>query len=116
MHTSLADNRILYMRNLIFGAEDSLVSTVGLLSGIAIGGVPKSAIILTGIVLIFVEAFSMGVGSYLSEYSVEAARLLISCEIIENAIMIAGFIQFIQGVGKRTSVIGVGGGTARPRR
>ncbi len=71
MSATLASNRVVYMRNLIFGAEDSLVSTVGLLSGIAIGGVSNSAIILTGIVLIFVEAFSMGVGSYLSEYSVE---------------------------------------------
>ena len=64
-------NLVLYMRNVIFGAEDSLVSTVGLLSGIAVGGVPNNAIILTGVVLIFVEAFSMGVGSYLSEYSLE---------------------------------------------
>lgn len=57
-----------YVRNFLFGAEDSLVSTVGLLSGVAIAGVAASTIILTGIILIFVEAFSMGVGSYLSEY------------------------------------------------
>jgi vacuolar iron transporter family protein len=64
-------NLALYMRNLIFGAEDSLVSTVGLLSGVAIGGVPGKTIVLTGIVLVFVEAFSMGVGSFLSESSLE---------------------------------------------
>lgn len=58
-------------RNFIFGVEDSLVSTVGLLSGVAIANVERSTIILTGIVLIFVEAFSMGVGSYLSESSEE---------------------------------------------
>ncbi len=62
------------MRNLIFGVEDSLVSTVGLLSGIAIGGVPSGTIVLTGVVLVFVEAFSMGVGSYLSEYSVAESQ------------------------------------------
>lgn len=56
------------IRNFVFGAEDSLVSTVGLLAGIAMGGVPKPTIILTGIILISVEAFSMGVGSYLSEF------------------------------------------------
>jgi VIT1/CCC1 family predicted Fe2+/Mn2+ transporter len=60
-----------YVKNFIFGVEDSLVSTVGLLSGIATGGLPKSEIFLTGIVLIFVEAFSMGVGSYLSEGFIE---------------------------------------------
>lgn len=60
-----------YVRNFIFGVEDSLVSTVGLLSGVAVAGMPKEEIFLTGIILIFVEAFSMGVGSYLSEESSE---------------------------------------------
>lgn len=57
------------LRGFVFGVEDSLVSTVGLLSGIAAGGVPRATIFLTGVVLIFVEAFSMGVGSYLSTQS-----------------------------------------------
>lgn len=60
-----------YLRNFIFGVEDSLVSTVGLLSGIAIAGVDRSTILLTGVVLIFVEAISMSAGTYLSEYSAE---------------------------------------------
>ncbi len=58
-----------FLRNFVFGVEDSLVSTVGLVSGVAIAGASKSAIFLTGMVLIFVEAFSMGVGSFLSEES-----------------------------------------------
>jgi len=60
----------LYVRNFIFGVEDSLVSTVGLLSGVATAGAGKGIIILAGVVLIFVEAFSMGAGSLLSEHSV----------------------------------------------
>lgn len=60
-----------WIRNFIFGVDDGLISTVGLLSGIAAAGVPKSTIILTGLVLIFVEAFSMGIGSFLSEQSAE---------------------------------------------
>jgi VIT1/CCC1 family predicted Fe2+/Mn2+ transporter len=60
-----------YLRNFIFGVEDSLVSTVGLLSGIAIAEVPRHTIFLTGIVLIFVEAFSMAAGTFLSESSAE---------------------------------------------
>lgn len=64
----------LYFRNFIFGVEDSLVSTVGLLSGVAIADVPKSTIFLSGIVLIFVEAFSMGAGSFLSEQSAEGYK------------------------------------------
>jgi len=61
---------VAYARNFIFGVEDSLVSTVGLLAGIASAGVSKPGILTAGIVLIFVEAFSMAVGSFLSEQSV----------------------------------------------
>lgn len=62
---------ILYTRNFIFGAEDSLVSTVGLLAGIASAGVQRKEIIISGIVLICVEAFSMSIGSFLSETETE---------------------------------------------
>mgnify|MGYP001566835568 CR=1 FL=1 len=58
-------------RNFIFGVEDSLVSTVGLLSGIASAQVPKNTIFITGVILILVEAISMAAGSFLSEYSTE---------------------------------------------
>lgn len=57
----------IHIRNLIFGVEDSLVSTVGLLSGIAVAGVSQQTLILTGVILILVEGFSMGIGSFLSE-------------------------------------------------
>lgn len=61
----------LFIRSFIFGVEDSLVSTGGLISGIAAANVPRFTILLTGAVLLFVEAFSMGVGSFLSETSAE---------------------------------------------
>lgn len=60
----------LHLRNLVFGVEDGIVSTVGLLSGIAIAGVPRPTIFLTGVILIFVEATSMAAGSFISEESV----------------------------------------------
>lgn len=60
-----------YLRNFVFGVEDGIVSTVGLLSGIAAVNVPRETIVLTGAVLIFVEAFSMAMGSFLSESSAE---------------------------------------------
>jgi VIT1/CCC1 family predicted Fe2+/Mn2+ transporter len=57
------------LRNFVFGVEDSLVSTVGLLSGIAVADMPRPLLLLTGTVLIFVEATSMAAGSFLSESS-----------------------------------------------
>ncbi len=62
---------ILYTRNFIFGAEDSLVSTVGLLAGVVSAGMAQKEIVISGIVLICVEAFSMSVGSFLSERATE---------------------------------------------
>jgi VIT1/CCC1 family predicted Fe2+/Mn2+ transporter len=64
----------MYLRNLVFGVEDGLVSTVGFLAGISAGSLDKSSLILSGLVLILVEAFSMGVGSFLSESSAEDAE------------------------------------------
>lgn len=60
-----------YLRNFIFGVEDSLVSTVGLLAGVAAADLSGKAIVTTGLVLIVVEGFSMGVGSFLTEETTE---------------------------------------------
>lgn len=90
---ALSHKSSLYIRNFIFGVEDSLVSTVGLVSGVAIGGLSKSTILLTGIVLIFVEAFSMGVGSFLSEHSTEQVARQ-SEKPLEHSI-VGGVIMFV---------------------
>ncbi|QQG50290.1 MAG: VIT1/CCC1 transporter family protein [Candidatus Berkelbacteria bacterium] len=58
-----------FLRNFVFGAEDGLVSTVGLLSGVSFAGLPSREIILSGVILIMVEAISMGAGVYISEDS-----------------------------------------------
>ncbi len=90
-----------YIRNFVFGVEDSLVSTVGLLSGIAIADVPRATILLTGVVLIFVEAISMAAGSFLSEYSVEefekkskvpAGRAIANAGVMLVSYFFSGFI------------------------
>lgn len=49
MSLSQRESRASFLRTFVFGVEDSLVSTVGLLSGIAIAGVSQKAI-LVGIV------------------------------------------------------------------
>ncbi len=61
----------LYLRTIIFGIIDSLVSTVGLLAGLAVAHTPNATIILTGVVYAAVEALSMAVGNFLSEESAE---------------------------------------------
>lgn len=57
------------IRELIFGLEDGLVSTMGAIAGIAAGTNNGSIVILSGLVIIAVEALSMTAGSYLSNKS-----------------------------------------------
>ena len=60
-----------YFKNLVFGIEDSVVSTVGVLFGLATDAMDRSTIFTTGLIVISVEAISMGIGSYLSEESTQ---------------------------------------------
>lgn len=80
-----------YLRNFIFGAEDSLVSTVGLLSGVSFAGFNSHEVILSGIILILVESISMGAGVYLSE---DSANELPQAGEHDNTVADAG-IMFI---------------------
>jgi vacuolar iron transporter family protein len=57
------------IREIVFGTEDSLCSTLGTITGIAAGTQNSFVVILSGLVLIFVEAVSMAAGSYLSSKS-----------------------------------------------
>ncbi len=59
-----------YLRSTIFGFQDALVSTTGVIVGVATGTSDKHLVILAGVVTITVEALSMGVGQYMSEKSV----------------------------------------------
>jgi vacuolar iron transporter family protein len=59
-----------YLRSIVFGFQDALVSTTGAIAGVAIGTGNKHLVILTGLVVITVEALSMGVGQYMSEKAV----------------------------------------------
>ncbi len=57
------------IRELVFGLEDGLVSTMGAVAGIAAGTENGQIVVLSGLVIIAVEALSMAAGSYLSNKS-----------------------------------------------
>lgn len=89
-------------RNLMFGAEDSLVSTVGVLFGVSTALHSRPTILLTGLVVIAVEALSMGAGAYLSEISTqELTKKKASLKPIGDGIimffsyLITGFIPLL---------------------
>ena len=57
------------IREAIFGLEDGMVSTMGAVTGIAVGTGNYFTVVLSGLVIIAVESISMSVGSYLSSKS-----------------------------------------------
>ena len=57
------------IRPFIFGAEDGLISTLGMLSGVSGANLNGLTIIIAGIVSVFAAAISMGIGTYLSSKS-----------------------------------------------
>lgn len=59
-----------YLRSLMFGFQDGLVSTTGIVVGISTGVSDKAIIILAAIVAVMVEASSMAAGQYSSEKAV----------------------------------------------
>lgn len=58
-----------YLQSAMFGFNDALVSTTGVIVGISAGTGNKEVVILAGVVTILVEALSMGAGQYLSSKS-----------------------------------------------
>lgn len=86
----------LYLRTIVFGINDSLVSTVGFLAGISVAGVPRATIALTGIIYALVEAFSMAMGDFLSEESAE--EYLSKSDVSDRPSLTAAILMFISCV------------------
>ena len=59
-----------YLRSLMFGLQDGIVSTTGVVVGISTGIGDKSIIVLAAFVAVMVEASSMAAGQYSSEKAV----------------------------------------------
>ncbi len=60
-----------YLRSTVFGFQDALVSTTGVIVGVAIGTQDKGVVLLAGVATIMVEALSMAAGQYMSEKTVQ---------------------------------------------
>jgi len=56
-----------YLRSILFGLEDSLISVTGLIAGLSVGTDDRQVVLLGAIVAIIIEAASMGASEYLSD-------------------------------------------------
>ncbi|MEK7450788.1 MAG: VIT1/CCC1 transporter family protein [Patescibacteria group bacterium] len=59
-----------YLRSLMFGLQDGIVSTTGVVVGVSTGISDKAIIVLVALVAVTVEASSMAAGQYSSEKAV----------------------------------------------
>lgn len=63
---SKSNNKSAIIREVVFGMEDGMVSTLGAITGIAVGSQDQYTVLLAGCVIVAVESVSMGIGSYIS--------------------------------------------------
>ncbi|MEX0782099.1 MAG: VIT1/CCC1 transporter family protein [Dehalococcoidia bacterium] len=92
-----------YLRSLMFGLQDGLVSTTGVVVGISAGVSDKDVIILAAFVAVLVEATSMAAGQYSSEKSVHQIdrsgrhtdSLLIGAGIMFVAYLVGGMFPIV---------------------
>ena len=70
MPTKLYNSKVVAeIGEIVFGLEDGMVSTLGAITGIAVGSQNHFTVLLSGCVIIAVESVSMAIGSYISAYS-----------------------------------------------
>lgn len=91
-----------YLRSALFGLQDGLVSTTGVVVGISTGVEDKAIIILASLVTVAVEASSMAAGQYSSEKAVHQLRkdkhkdsLLMGALIMFLSYSLAGLVPVV---------------------
>jgi vacuolar iron transporter family protein len=92
-----------YLRSALFGLQDGLVSTTGVVVGISTGIEDKAIIILASFVAVSVEASSMAAGQYSSEKAVHQMdktgkhtdSLVLGAAIMFFSYLLAGLIPIL---------------------
>ena len=80
-----------YLRSLMFGLQDGIVSTTGVVIGISTGVNDKAIITLAALVAVTVEATSMAAGQYSSE---KAVHQMDKTKIRTDSLYIGAIIMF----------------------
>ena len=63
-----------YIRDLIYGANDGIITTFAVVAGVTGGALSPRTVLIVGVANLFADGLSMGVGNYLSIRSNESAR------------------------------------------
>lgn len=63
-----------YLRDLVYGANDGIITTFAVVSGVAGASLPPRTALVLGVANLLADGFSMGAGAFLSIRSDEAVR------------------------------------------
>jgi VIT1/CCC1 family predicted Fe2+/Mn2+ transporter len=63
-----------YLRDLVYGANDGIITTFAVVAGVAGGALSGRAVLIVGAANLLADGLSMGVGNYLGIRSSESAR------------------------------------------
>jgi len=87
-----------YIRDLIYGANDGIITTFAVVAGVTGGALSARAVLIVGVANLLADGLSMGVGNYLSIRSHESA-LAAACRPEEESQParhgIATFLAFV---------------------
>jgi VIT1/CCC1 family predicted Fe2+/Mn2+ transporter len=63
-----------YLRDLVYGANDGIITTFAVVAGVAGGSLTERAVLIVGVANLVADGLSMAVGNYLSIRSNESVR------------------------------------------
>lgn len=63
-----------YIRDLVYGANDGIVTTFAVVAGVAGGALSHTAVLVIGAANLFADGLSMGIGNFLAIRAHESAR------------------------------------------
>jgi vacuolar iron transporter family protein len=63
-----------YVRELVYGANDGIITTFAVVAGVAGGGLSAQVVLICGVANLLADGLSMAVGNYLSIRSHESVR------------------------------------------
>lgn len=72
--SGIADTARHYLRDLIYGANDGIITTFAVVAGVTGGSLSSRAVLIVGLANLLADGLSMGVGNYLSIRSHESVR------------------------------------------
>jgi VIT1/CCC1 family predicted Fe2+/Mn2+ transporter len=87
-----------YVRELIYGANDGIITTFAVVAGVAGGGLPLRVVLVIGVANLLADGASMAAGNYLSirsHESVRAAQNLPEEEASPLRHAVATFLAFV---------------------